>query len=102
MRNTGRALHHLLMLRLRDSSSLPAIDDWIARGHSELLPPAPIAVSVSALLSGEAVTRRVVLQPSLYLALFSIDTLVERLSRLGVFVTVKPTRRCGRVAQQAT
>jgi predicted XRE-type DNA-binding protein len=32
------------------------------------------------------------------LELFSIDTLVEMLSRLGVSVTVKTTRRRGRVA----
>ena len=69
IRNKGPALHEFVVLRLRDSTELPAIDDWITRGASRLLPPAPVVVSVEALIPGEAVTRRVRLEPGLYVVL---------------------------------
>jgi hypothetical protein len=69
VRNKGRALHEVLVLRLRDSSEFGAVDAWIARGASELLPPAPIALRVAALLPGEAARRELSMEPGVYIAL---------------------------------
>ncbi|MCU0646360.1 MAG: hypothetical protein MUF00_00075 [Gemmatimonadaceae bacterium] len=69
VRNAGPALHQLLVLRLRDSTDLPEVAAWIARGASVLLPPAPIVLNTDALLRNESFTQRVRLTPGLYLAL---------------------------------
>jgi hypothetical protein len=69
IRNGARALHQIQMLHLADSSSLPAVDQWIARGASPLLPPAPLAVNVAALLPGASTTQRVNLQAGVYVVL---------------------------------
>lgn len=69
IRNGARALHQIQVLHLADSSRLPAVDQWIARGASPLLPPAPLAVNVSALLPGASTTQRVNLQAGVYVVL---------------------------------
>jgi hypothetical protein len=69
IRNAARALHQIQVLHLPDSSSLPAVDEWIARGASLLLPPAPLAVNVPALLPGASTTKRVKLEAGVYVVL---------------------------------
>ena len=69
IRNDARALHQVQVLHLPDSSSLPAVDQWIARGASALLPPAPLVVNVPALLPGASTTQRVNLEPGVYVVL---------------------------------
>lgn len=66
IRNDARALHQVQVLHLRDSTSLPAVDQWIASGYSPLLVPAPLIVNVAALLPGATASQEVQLEPGVY------------------------------------
>ena len=69
IRDEARALNQIEISYLADSSRMPAVDQWIARGASVLLPRAPLVVDVPALLPGASTTQRVKLVPGVYVML---------------------------------